>query len=291
MPAANLYWREGLTISGAEVMNIPSNFSDAQHEQFMEQGYLRLGCVLSARELGALQKRIDDIMLGGVCYESMRMQLYDEERDELRRTLGHEVRTLAYRRIDDLEQDPLFLAYMQHALYRQITRRYIGEEVAVFRSMFMNKPARWQQTLPWHQDVGQGWGIDCNPITTLWLGLDEATIANGCMQIVPGSHRHGVINEQHFLSAEEEAQYARAEDVVDLTTAVGEVILLHNFLLHRSGSNTTSQPRRAFSVTYMDAKTRTLDTGQVFPVVFGANALDPETVDGKAAELVQVFYG
>jgi hypothetical protein len=41
----------------------------------------------------------------------------------------------------------------------------------------------------------------------------------------------------------------------------------------------------------MDAATRTLDTGQTFPVVFGENALDPETVEGKAVELVQKFYG
>ncbi len=273
------------------MMDMSINFSETQHEQFMEQGYLRLGRVLSARELGALQERIDDIMLGRVHYEYMRMQLYDKEKDELRRTMGNEVQTLAYRRIDDLEQDPLFLAYMQHPLFREITRRYIGTEVAVFRSMFMNKPAHWQQTLPWQQDVGQGWGIDRNPIIAIWLGLDEATMANGCMQIVPGSHRHGVINERHFLSEKEEAEYARAEDVVDLETEAGEVILLHNLLLHRSGRNPTSQPRRAFSVTYMDAETRTLDTGQTFPVVFGANALDPETVDGKAAELVQVFYG
>jgi hypothetical protein len=41
----------------------------------------------------------------------------------------------------------------------------------------------------------------------------------------------------------------------------------------------------------MDAETRTLDTGQTFSVVFGENALDPESVDGKPAELVQKFYG
>ena len=41
----------------------------------------------------------------------------------------------------------------------------------------------------------------------------------------------------------------------------------------------------------MDAKTRTLDTGQAFPAVFDEGALDPATVDGKAADLVQTFYG
>ena len=50
-------------------------------------------------------------------------------------------------------------------------------------------------------------------------------------------------------------------------------------------------PRRAFSVTYMDAETRTLDADRTFPAVFGAQVWDPTTVDGKAAELVETFYG
>ena len=45
-------------------------FDNAHHEQFMDQGYLRLGNVLSPDELAALQQRIDDIMLGRVRYTS-----------------------------------------------------------------------------------------------------------------------------------------------------------------------------------------------------------------------------
>jgi hypothetical protein len=118
--------------------------------------------MIAVDALAALQRRIDDIMLGRVRYEHMRLQLYEEDTGQLRRTMGNEVATLSYRRIDDLEQDPLFLAYIQSALFRHIARRYIGAEVAIFRSMFMNKPAEWHQTLPWHQDVGIGWGIDQN---------------------------------------------------------------------------------------------------------------------------------
>lgn len=266
-------------------------FDDSHHETFMTQGYLRLGKILSAAELAGLQRRIDDIMLGRVRYEHMRLQRFDRDTGQLRRTLGNQVATLSYRRIDDLEQDPLFLAYIQQPPFAQIARRYVGAEVSVFRAMLMNKPAHWDQTLAWHQDVGAGWGIDTNPIVTVWTALDAATAGNGCMQIVPGSHRQGVINERHFLSEEQQARCARPEDIVDLEAAAGEAILLHNLLLHRSGTNPTPTPRRAFSVTYIDAATRTLDTGQTFPVVFGDGALDPETVGGKAAALVQRFYG
>ena len=97
-------------------------FGDSHHERFTARGYLRLGKVASAGELAGLQRRIDDLMLGRVRYPNMRMQLFEEETGQLRRTLGNEASTLSYRRIDDLEQDPLFLAYMQQPLFRGICR-------------------------------------------------------------------------------------------------------------------------------------------------------------------------
>jgi ectoine hydroxylase-related dioxygenase (phytanoyl-CoA dioxygenase family) len=270
-----------------------ASFEDRHHDQFIDQGYLRLGKLLYADQLTALQQRIDDIMLGRIRYQNMRFQLdpNDAQAERLLLTIGNKAATLNYRRIDDLEQDPLFLDYMQHPLIRQITRRYIGEEVSVFRSMCMNKPANLGTVLRWHQDVGVGWGIDTNPIITVWTALDPATTASGCMQIVPGSNNFGIINENHFLTEEDVPIYAPNEKIVPLEAEAGEAILVHNFLLHRSGVNSTSSARRAFSSTYMDAKTRSLRTGDTFPVLFGKGALDPATVAGKAADQVQVLHG
>ena len=267
-----------------------NTFNQNHHDVFMEQGYVRLGKVLLPDGLAELQQRIDDIMMGRVQYPHMRLQVF-EENGKVRRTQGNDVATLAHRRIDDLEQDPLFLAYIQHPLFHQIARRYIGEEVSVFRSMFMNKPPAVSQPLVWHQDVGAGWGIDHNPLVTVWTALDDATTETGCMQIVPGSNRHGVINERHVLPSQDQDRYAPAEAVIDVEAEAGETILLHNFLLHRSGTNSTDGPRRAFSVTYMDAEVRTVDTRQTFSKVFGVGALNPATVGATPAELIERFYG
>ena len=54
---------------------------------------------------------------------------------------------------------------------------------------------------------------------------------------------------------------------------------------------TLSRSRRAFSATYMEAETRTLDTGMTFPVLFGPGALDPANLGDKEPELVAKFYG
>jgi hypothetical protein len=89
-------------------------FAEQQHEQFMEQGYLRLGHLLDLAALAALQQRIDDIMLSEISYPTMSFQLdgatgaYANLPPD---TPGHKGATLSYRRITGLEQDPLFLAY------------------------------------------------------------------------------------------------------------------------------------------------------------------------------------
>ena len=61
----------------------------------------------------------------------------------------------------------------------------------------------------------------------------------------------------------------------------GEVVLLNNLLLHRSGVNPTGKQRRAFSAAYMDAADDNMSTtGETFPVIFGKNALKAlRTVD------------
>lgn len=254
-------------------------FSDEAWGQFERDGFLRLGQVATDEEVAALQSRIDEIMLGQVRYEGMYFQLDSETGvyADVPSGGGWAGPTLNYRKIELLERDPLFLRYMQNPLFRDITGRVYGDNVSIYRAMFMNKPAGRGTILPYHQDGGTQWSLDRNPLITIWTALDDATIANGCVQVIPGSHKLGLLSEQgHTITAEQEAQFARDENSVFLEAKTGEAILLHNWLLHRSGVNTIECPRRAFSVCYMDARTRSTRDGHAFPVVFGTGALQAE---------------
>ena len=254
-------------------------YNDEQHAHFAEHGYVRLGKVLDGAGLAELQRRIDAIMLGEFSYPEMDFQLDGGDADYAKMptvTLGHKGATLQYRKIMGLERDPVFLGYMQHPFFRQLTQRLIGEDVSIFRAMFMNKPAERGTVLPWHQDVGVGWGVDNNPTATVWTALDRATVATGCMQVVPGSHKHGVISERHFPSKEQLAKYAPSGSEIDLEAEAGEAILLNNLMLHRSGVNSTGQSRRAFSIAYMDGASRSTRTGEGYPMIFGDRALEPD---------------
>jgi ectoine hydroxylase-related dioxygenase (phytanoyl-CoA dioxygenase family) len=120
---------------------------------------------------------------------------------------------------------------------------------------------------------------------TIWTALDPATKENGCVQILPGTHRFGIINTQHdsgFLTEQQAEQALHEGEVVFCELEPGECMLLHNWLLHSSDKNHSQQSRRAFSVCYADARTKDIGSEKssepsgVMPVVFGKGALIPK---------------
>src|ERR1051326_7514010 len=99
-----------------------------QWDQYERDGYLNLGKLLDVADLEALQRRIDEIMLGeaAVDYDRMMMQLDSASgkyEDAGVQSKGFKGATLDYRKIQDLELDPLFLAYIQPPTSRQICDR------------------------------------------------------------------------------------------------------------------------------------------------------------------------
>ncbi len=252
----------------------------AEWVQFEQEGYLRLGQIASDSQLASLQARMDAIMLGKVRYKGMYFQLDSASGSYGDVPSGGEwaEATLNYRKIETLERDPEFLAYLQHPVFRNICQQVYGDSVSIYRSMFMNKPAFRGTVLPYHQDGGDQWGLDRNPLVTIWTALDNATVENGCMQVIAGSHRLGLLSQWgHTISPEQEAELAPESASLFLEAKAGEAILLHNWLLHRSGVNRIECPRRAFSVCYMEGATRSQqDENRTYPLVFGEGALCPE---------------
>lgn len=251
-------------------------------EAYREQGYLRLGRVTSLEKIEELRRRIDEIMLGeATCdYDAMLMQTDADSGDygDLGvQSKGHKGATLNYRKIQDLELDPLFLEYLQHPIFEDICRRAYGDEanVDIYRAMFMNKPAGRGTFLPWHQDRWSN--LDRDPEITIWTALDPATTENGCVQVIPGSH-HSLLNPDHpsgFLSDELMEEHCGPDKVEFLELEVGESVLLHNWLLHSSERNNSEISRRAFSVCYMDSRTKMIPASShySFRRAFGKGAL------------------
>jgi phytanoyl-CoA hydroxylase len=265
--------------------------SNEQWQQYERDGFLRLGRVLDGADLKALQDEIDAIMLGeaNLDYSRILMQLDSETgkyEDAGVQSKGHKGATLNYRKIQDLEFDPLFLDFMQRPIFKEICDYIYGGEtpIAAFRAMFMNKPARKGTLLPWHQDR---WNyLDRDPQVTVWTALDPASKANGCVQVIPGSHKFGLLNPEHvsgYVSEENIRKYAPDDQIEYLELQAGEAVLLHNWLLHRSDTNATDIPRRAFSVCYMDADTQTT-SGETYTKIFGEGAVSPADLQTAVAK-------
>ncbi len=95
-----------------------------------------------------------------------------------------------------------------------------------------------------HQDQQAGWGRYAPLFVTALVTIDPATLENGCLEMVPGRHRDGLIGEE--WSPLDEA----ALDLRPVPTAPGDVIFFDSFAPHASKPNLTDRARRILYLTY-----------------------------------------
>jgi hypothetical protein len=249
-------------------------------DTYARSGYLDLGPMLEPEQVAALCDRADALALGDVTNPAVQVQLdtggaYEELAPIVDR---FEDGTLGYRKIQGLESDDLFGDLVRHPTFVDVCARQYGPHVpvSIFRAMVMNKPAGQGTRLPWHQDGGAVWALDRDPLVTIWLALDAATAENGCLEIVPGSHLLGLLSWYGSTVTDDVvAEHCGSDKVMELPVEAGHAVLMHNWLLHRSGVNPSPSPRRAFTCCYMDGRTRNQLTGDTFPPIWGTVPDDP----------------
>ena len=249
-------------------------------EHFAEHGYARLGRVATDEALAALRDRSEDLMLGRVTYPGMFFQRDTEtgRYEDLEFGKGYQGPTLNYRKIEKLEKDPLFLAWIENPLFERVARSLIEGDITIYRAVLFNKAATGGTELPWHQDGGRYWGLTLEPTLQIWTALDDVPEESGCVRVLPGSHKGGLASPlggllQGAALAEKDAE----RGAISLPTAAGEVLLIHNHLWHRSSVNTTGKPRRAMTTCYMSAETmcvRKKRAPRTFVRVFEGRAVD-----------------
>jgi hypothetical protein len=260
---------------------VAARITDEQWDQYFRQGFLHLGPLVDAEELDRLRERADDLAVGRVTNPRVQVQLDTGGRyEDLPEVTGQpSVGTLRYRKVQGLETDELFRAVLRSPVLADVAEHHYGRHTSasLFRAMVMNKPAAQGTVLPWHQDGGDVWALDRDPLITIWMALDDATAANGCVEVIPGSHRLGLLSAQGSTLSEEDARRFCPEDQVHpLEVPAGHAVLMHNWLIHRSGVNPTPRPRRAFTACYLDSRTRNLLTGEHFPLILGTSTGPPQ---------------
>jgi ectoine hydroxylase-related dioxygenase (phytanoyl-CoA dioxygenase family) len=173
----------------------------------------------------------------------------------------------------------------------------LGNKVVRFwHDQLFCKPANHGGVVAWHQDYSYWTRTSPMQHLTCWVGLDDATMENGCMYYVPGSHKWGLLEKpelagemeglMEFLSDEQKAAFKP----VPIELKKGYGTFHHPLLVHGSYENKSPLSRRAFVLNvFADGTFANSDKelmpgtphipkgekigGQFFPVIF-----DPDTV-------------
>jgi phytanoyl-CoA hydroxylase len=134
-----------------------------------------------------------------------------------------------------------------------IVEELLGTKASVFQSMFILKnPGAWGQ--PWHQDAFY-FDFDTSPQIGLWLAISEATLENGCLSVLPGSHKdevqeHGPDKRAGSNYGYREVDVANNDQAVPVLMQPGDLLVFHSHLLHKSVDNLGVARREAMVLHY-----------------------------------------
>lgn len=136
----------------------------------------------------------------------------------------------------------------------------IGPNVKAMQSMLFIK-SEGKPGQAWHQDEFFIPTRD-RSLTAAWIALDDATIENGCLWVLPGSHRRGVIypsreqDDPRFDCTGEAYDFPYSDDdAVPVEIPAGTALIFNGYLLHRSLQNSGRHGyRRALANHYMSAE-------------------------------------
>ena len=147
-----------------------------------------------------------------------------------------------------LHRRPVFRAFIEDPRILGLVTDLLGPRVDCFLSQFIFKnPGAWGQ--PWHQDSFY-FPFDHSPQIGLWLAISESTLENGCLRVLPGSHREPI--HEHVADRRPGANLGYVEIVDhDMSAAEpvliqpGDLLVFHSHLMHSSSNNESEGIRAA----------------------------------------------
>jgi len=158
------------------------------------------------------------------------------------------------------KQSELMCDTMKDRRIAHLLTRLIGPNVKCMQSMLFIKAAG-KPGQAWHQDEFYIPTRD-RSLVGAWIALDDATLSNGCLWVIPGSNKHGVLWPQHEQAdprfdcgGESEGYPYTDDDAVPVEVKKGGVLFFNGYLLHRSLPNTSARGYRRVLVNhYMSAE-------------------------------------
>jgi ectoine hydroxylase-related dioxygenase (phytanoyl-CoA dioxygenase family) len=153
----------------------------------------------------------------------------------------------------------------------EIAKSFIQKDAIPFRATLFNKSGKFNWLVTWHQDTAlplrerfssKEWGPwsqkngfnyahapewALSRVIALRIHLDDSTIENGPLRVLPGTQRLGVLSEKVVIDI------AKKMDAVKCVASKGGVIAMRPLLIHASSKSLSSSPRRVLHIEYLDS--------------------------------------
>jgi ectoine hydroxylase-related dioxygenase (phytanoyl-CoA dioxygenase family) len=220
--------------------------TEEQVSFYRENGYLAGLKVLNEEQLEALRGELAQLVDPSHPGHELFYEFNANESADPSKILFH---ALGAWRIKPALHDLLW-----HPAFVVPATQLLGGAVRFWHDQIFYKPAHHGGVVIWHQDYS--YWTRTTPVAHIscWIGLDDATRANGCVHYVPGSHRWPLLPRASFANQMDAILDALAPEQranfkpVPVELKAGECSFHHSFMVHGSYANRTAVPRRALVI-------------------------------------------
>lgn len=214
--------------------------TEAELQQFNDEGYLVIKNVLKPEGLNKMREEC-------MAAWDREKQAFDPNKSWLQNSLLVNIH----------HQAPSVRDYYFEGPLVEIATQIIGPNVKGATSQLTFKMKGNTKPFGWHQDNGYGELEPYNALTTL-TALDDTDRGNGCLWLIPGSHKQGQIrvqqNEEQKKSQSEIIVEADDSLAIPMEMKAGDTLIFNCWMLHKSDGNySTDRDRRILFLRYADA--------------------------------------
>ncbi len=251
----------------SSVDTITHGLTAKEREQYEEDGFFIRLAAFSTCEIDALRDRVEALV---ELIETAEVLTEQQKQAILKRNVGVDA-TAGPASLNSITRLHRFSALVRSHIRdpRRLAAvaEIVGADLFCPNDLYFFKPPGTGRPIAWHQDSwyfrntyvsSVGEAIEQSTIGT-WLALDDADEENGCLWVIPGSHRLGVIDhsqvesDDYLLQKRVTVSDEMAKQAMPVEVPKGALIFFNNALLHRSTPNRSDRFRRAYIVHYMKA--------------------------------------
>ncbi|MDA0711609.1 MAG: phytanoyl-CoA dioxygenase family protein [bacterium] len=246
--------------------------SDAQRQQYIEEGYFILESVIPQNHLALLRGQSQ------VFIDRKNAQMDEQGKD----IQGINHRGQRYFISNCFREEPRLREFLFSDLMAEVCRATLGDDAYLFWEQYVIKGAETGMKFAWHQDSGYVGYPDHKPYLTCWCPLDDVHEGNGTVYLLPYS-RSGIRSwVQHTVQegSNDKVGYFGSDPGIAVEVPAGSVVAFSSFVFHRSGTNTSDHMRRVYLAQYSCEPIMTADgmklSGSAEPLLRGGMRADDQ---------------